>query len=111
MLDNHGVAARITGLAAALTAGFSALVGVAMNAHAPAWRLLFPVAAMHPMVRTVMLVLAVIGIVYGALVALVQPEEKLVREKLCPVLAFARVDGIEQAISSARSPPASAART
>jgi hypothetical protein len=33
----------------------------------------------------------------------VQPEEKLVREKLCPVLAFARVDGIEQAIASARS--------
>lgn len=36
-------------------------------------------------------------------VALVQPEEKLVREKLCPVLAFARVAGIEQAISAARS--------
>lgn len=36
-------------------------------------------------------------------VTLVQPEEKLVREKLCPVLAFARVGGIEQAISSARS--------
>lgn len=36
-------------------------------------------------------------------VDLVQPEEKLVREKLCPVLAFARVDGIDQAISCARS--------
>ncbi|GLR67772.1 aldehyde dehydrogenase [Acidocella aquatica] len=36
-------------------------------------------------------------------VDLVQPEEKLVREKLCPVLAFARVGGIGQAISSARS--------
>jgi acetaldehyde dehydrogenase/alcohol dehydrogenase len=33
----------------------------------------------------------------------VQPEEKLVREKLVPVLAFARVQNIEQAISSARS--------
>jgi len=36
-------------------------------------------------------------------VSLVQPEEKLVREKLCPVLAFARVDGIDQAVSCARS--------
>jgi len=36
-------------------------------------------------------------------VDLVQPEEKLVREKLCPVLAFARVGGINQAISCARS--------
>lgn len=36
-------------------------------------------------------------------VTLVQPEEKLVREKLCPVLAFARVDGLDQAIASARS--------
>ncbi len=36
-------------------------------------------------------------------VDLVQPEEKLVREKLCPVLAFARVGGIDQAISAARS--------
>lgn len=36
-------------------------------------------------------------------VDLVQPEEKLVREKLCPVLAFARVEGVEQAISAARS--------
>lgn len=36
-------------------------------------------------------------------VDLVQPEEKLVREKLCPVLAFARVGTIDQAISSARS--------
>ena len=38
-----------------------------------------------------------------AQVALVQPEEKLVGEKLAPVLAFARVGGIEQAISAARS--------
>ncbi len=37
---------------------------------------LFPVAAMHPTVRMVMLALAVIGIVYGALVALVQPDFK-----------------------------------
>ncbi len=37
---------------------------------------LFPVAAMHPTVRTIMLVLAVTGIVYGALVALVQPDFK-----------------------------------
>jgi acetaldehyde dehydrogenase / alcohol dehydrogenase len=36
-------------------------------------------------------------------VTLVQPEEKLVREKLCPVLGFARVNGIDQAISCARS--------
>lgn len=36
-------------------------------------------------------------------VSLVQPEEKLVREKLCPVLAFARVGGLEQGIASARS--------
>ena len=36
-------------------------------------------------------------------VDLVQPEEKLVREKLCPVLGFARVSNIDQAISSARS--------
>lgn len=36
-------------------------------------------------------------------VDLVQPEEKLVREKLCPVLAFARVSNIDQAISAARS--------
>ena len=36
-------------------------------------------------------------------VDMVQPEEKLVREKLVPVLAFARVQTIEQAISSARS--------
>ncbi|MGH7185999.1 MAG: aldehyde dehydrogenase family protein, partial [Pseudomonadota bacterium] len=33
----------------------------------------------------------------------VQPEEKLVREKLCPVLGFARVSGIDEAISAARS--------
>jgi acetaldehyde dehydrogenase/alcohol dehydrogenase len=36
-------------------------------------------------------------------VALVQPEEKLVREKLAPVLAFARVQGIDQALAAARS--------
>lgn len=36
-------------------------------------------------------------------VTLVQPEERLVREKLCPVLAFARVEGIDQAVSAARS--------
>ena len=36
-------------------------------------------------------------------VDLVQPEEKLVREKLCPVLAFARVSNIDQAVSAARS--------
>lgn len=36
-------------------------------------------------------------------VDMVQPEEKLVREKLAPVLAFARVAGIDQAISAARS--------
>jgi acetaldehyde dehydrogenase / alcohol dehydrogenase len=36
-------------------------------------------------------------------VAMVQPEEKLVREKLCPVLAFARVEGIDQALAAARS--------
>jgi NADH-quinone oxidoreductase subunit M len=37
---------------------------------------LFPEAAMHPGVRALMLALAVIGIVYGALVALVQPDFK-----------------------------------
>jgi NADH-quinone oxidoreductase subunit M len=37
---------------------------------------LFPGAAMDPTVRTVILVLAVIGIVYGALVSLVQPDFK-----------------------------------
>jgi NADH-quinone oxidoreductase subunit M len=37
---------------------------------------LFPTAAMDPRVRTVVLVLAVIGIVYGALVSLVQPDFK-----------------------------------
>lgn len=36
-------------------------------------------------------------------VDLVQPEERLVHEKLCPVLAFARVANIDQAISCARS--------
>jgi acyl-CoA reductase-like NAD-dependent aldehyde dehydrogenase len=36
-------------------------------------------------------------------VDLVQPEEKLVREKLCPVLAFAKVGNIDQAIAAARS--------
>lgn len=37
---------------------------------------LFPGAAMHPTVRMIILVLAVIGIVYGALVSLVQPDFK-----------------------------------
>lgn len=37
---------------------------------------LFPEVAMHPTVRAVILALAVIGIVYGALVALVQPDVK-----------------------------------
>ncbi|MCX5766498.1 MAG: NADH-quinone oxidoreductase subunit M [Gemmatimonadetes bacterium] len=37
---------------------------------------LFPVAAMHPTVRFLFLSLAVIGIVYGALVAMVQPDFK-----------------------------------
>lgn len=37
---------------------------------------LFPAAAMNPTVRAVILTLAVIGIVYGALVAMVQPDFK-----------------------------------
>ncbi|HEV7389977.1 MAG TPA: NADH-quinone oxidoreductase subunit M, partial [Gemmatimonadaceae bacterium] len=37
---------------------------------------LFPGAAMNPTVRTVILILAVIGILYGALVAMVQPDFK-----------------------------------
>jgi NADH-quinone oxidoreductase subunit M len=37
---------------------------------------LFPAAAMSPTIRTVILTLAVIGIVYGALVSLVQPDFK-----------------------------------
>ena len=37
---------------------------------------LFPGAAMNPTVRMIVLVLAVIGIVYGALVAMVQPDFK-----------------------------------
>ncbi|HUR92273.1 MAG TPA: NADH-quinone oxidoreductase subunit M [Gemmatimonadaceae bacterium] len=37
---------------------------------------LFPGAAMDPTVRTIVLVLAVIAIIYGALVALVQPDFK-----------------------------------
>jgi NADH-quinone oxidoreductase subunit M len=37
---------------------------------------LFPTAAMNPTVRTTVLTLAVIGIVYGALVSLVQPDFK-----------------------------------
>jgi NADH-quinone oxidoreductase subunit M len=37
---------------------------------------LFPSAAMHDTVRSIILVLAVIGIVYGALVSLVQPDFK-----------------------------------
>jgi len=37
---------------------------------------LFPGAAMNPTIRLVILVLAVIGIIYGALVAMVQPDFK-----------------------------------
>jgi NADH-quinone oxidoreductase subunit M len=37
---------------------------------------LFPQAAMNPTVRSVILVLAVIGIIYGAVVAMVQPDFK-----------------------------------
>jgi NADH-quinone oxidoreductase subunit M len=37
---------------------------------------LFPEAAMHPTVRAVILTLAVVGIIYGALVAMVQPDFK-----------------------------------
>ena len=37
---------------------------------------LFPGAAMNPTVRLVILILAVIGIIYGALVAMVQPDFK-----------------------------------
>jgi NADH-quinone oxidoreductase subunit M len=37
---------------------------------------LFPAAAMTPWVRTTILVLAVVGIIYGALVAMVQPDFK-----------------------------------
>jgi NADH-quinone oxidoreductase subunit M len=37
---------------------------------------IFPDAAMHPQVRTVMVVLAIIGIVYGALVAMAQKDVK-----------------------------------
>ncbi|MBI2795971.1 MAG: NADH-quinone oxidoreductase subunit M [Gemmatimonadetes bacterium] len=37
---------------------------------------LFPAAAVHPTVRTLVLALAVIGIIYGALVALVQTDIK-----------------------------------
>jgi NADH-quinone oxidoreductase subunit M len=36
----------------------------------------FPGIAMHPTVRTVIIVLSVIGIIYGSLVALVQPDIK-----------------------------------
>ena len=36
-------------------------------------------------------------------IELIQPEEPLVREKLCPVLAFGRVSGIDQAVAAARS--------
>jgi NADH-quinone oxidoreductase subunit M len=37
---------------------------------------LFPGAAMNPTIRMIILVLAVIGIIYGALVAMVQPDYK-----------------------------------
>jgi hypothetical protein len=40
------VAARISQLGSLVTAGFSALVGVAMHANGAAWRLLFPAAAL-----------------------------------------------------------------
>jgi acetaldehyde dehydrogenase / alcohol dehydrogenase len=36
-------------------------------------------------------------------IALVQPEEKLAREKLCPVVAFATVADVDEAIVAARS--------
>jgi NADH-quinone oxidoreductase subunit M len=36
----------------------------------------FPAVAMHPTVRTTIIVLAVIGVIYGSLVALVQPDIK-----------------------------------
>ena len=36
----------------------------------------FPAVAMHPTVRTAIIVLAVIGVIYGSLVALVQPDIK-----------------------------------
>ena len=36
-------------------------------------------------------------------IALIQPEEDLVREKLCPVVAFAKVADVGQAIAAARS--------
>ena len=37
---------------------------------------LFPYAATHPMVKSTVIVLAVVGIVYGALVSMVQPDFK-----------------------------------
>jgi NADH-quinone oxidoreductase subunit M len=37
---------------------------------------LFPAAALHPTVRMVIIVIAVLGILYGALVAMVQPDFK-----------------------------------
>lgn len=37
---------------------------------------LFPGVALHPAVRTTILVLAVVGVIYGSLVALVQPDFK-----------------------------------
>lgn len=37
---------------------------------------LFPAAAMQPTIRTILLTLAVVGILYGALLALVQPDFK-----------------------------------
>lgn len=36
-------------------------------------------------------------------VDLIQPEEPLVREKLCPVLAFGRISDLDQGIAAARS--------
>src|SRR3954463_2284221 len=50
---------------------------------------LFPGAAMNPTVRMIILVLAVIGIIYGALVAMVQPDfKKLVAHSPVSPLGF-----------------------
>src|SRR5207237_8271133 len=50
---------------------------------------LFPGAAMNPTIRMVILVLAVIGIIYGALVAMVQPDfKKLVAYSCVSHLGF-----------------------
>ena len=50
---------------------------------------LFPTAAMNPTIRSIILTLAVIGIVYGALVSLVQPDfKKLVASSSVSHLGF-----------------------